>query len=112
MLNAGNCAIELIEPTGPESAIAKFIERKGEGLLHICFEVEEIQDALNQLADKGCRLVDDRPWQSPHGLAAFIHPQSGLGVSIELRQHQPGGVNPKNEQVGVCTGLIQARSKT
>jgi methylmalonyl-CoA epimerase len=87
MLCIGDSSLELIEPTEPDSAVASFIQKRGEGLLHVCFEVEQIEEVLQSLAEKGCRLVDPQPWQSPHGLAAFVHPKAAFGVSIELRQH-------------------------
>ena len=87
MLRIGDSSLELIEPTVSDSAVADFIQKRGEGLLHVCFEVEQIEEVLQSLAEKGCRLVDPQPWQSPHGLAAFVHPKAAFGVSIELRQH-------------------------
>ena len=85
-LRAGDDQIELLEPTGPDSPLAAVLAKRGEGLLHLCLEVDDIEGALRRLEDAGVRLVDTHAWPSPHGLAAFLHPRSFRGVSIELRQ--------------------------
>jgi methylmalonyl-CoA/ethylmalonyl-CoA epimerase len=84
---AGDTAIELLAPISMKSSLHRFLEKRGPGLHHICFEVDNIQDELNRYASVGLRLVDRAPWQSPHGLAAYLHPEAGNGVSIELRQY-------------------------
>jgi methylmalonyl-CoA epimerase len=84
---AGGDKLELLEPTAPDGPLARFLERRGEGLHHVCLEVEDIEEALTQLAAAGVRLVDRHAWRSPHGYAAYLHPQAWHGVSIELRQH-------------------------
>lgn len=84
---AGGDKIELLEPTAPDGPLARFLERRGEGLHHVCLEVDDIEKALAQLAEAGVRLVDRHAWLSPHGYAAYLHPQAWHGVSIELRQH-------------------------
>lgn len=85
-LRAGDDRIELLEPTAPDCTLAKVLARRGEGLLHICLEVDDIEGELRRLEGAGVALVDHHAWQSPHGLAAFIHPKAFHGVSIELRQ--------------------------
>lgn len=79
--------IELLEPTAQESPIAGFIEKKGEGLHHICFEVDDIRSAMADLKAQGFQLLSDEPRPGAHGSqVCFIHPKSGGGVLIELCQ--------------------------
>lgn len=80
--------LEFVQATSPESAIAKFIEAKGEGLHHVCFEVEDVGKRLEALGAKGVRLVDQKPRRGlAGGLIAFVHPSVANGVLIELAQH-------------------------
>ncbi len=83
-LPVGESEIELVEPITADSGIAKFLEKQGEGLHHICLEVEDIEAALQDLRAKGLRLIDRRPRQGAHGRVAFLHPKSADGVLIEL----------------------------
>lgn len=77
--------IELLEATSPESPIAKFIEKKGEGVHHIAFATDNLQDRLDQLATDGIRLIDKTPRGGAHGAdIAFLHPKSTGGVLVEL----------------------------
>jgi methylmalonyl-CoA/ethylmalonyl-CoA epimerase len=79
--------LEFVMPTDKESVIAKFIEKKGEGIHHICFEVEDVGKATTELKDKGVELVDDRPRMGAEGKKiAFIKPKSTHGVLIELKE--------------------------
>ena len=81
----GQTKIELLEATDPESAIAKFIDKKGEGIQHVAFAVEGLQDNLDELASKGVRLIDAQPRKGAEGLnIAFVHPKSTFGVLTEL----------------------------
>jgi methylmalonyl-CoA epimerase len=83
----GGAAIELLEATAPESAIAKYIERRGPGLHHITLRVDDIHAALAQLRSRGAKLIDDEPRPGAEGsLVAFIHPSSAHGVLVELKQ--------------------------
>lgn len=85
ILRIGETMIELLEPTFPDSPIAKFLEKKGEGIHHIAFEVTDIVKKLKDLKDKGVRLIDESPRQGAHGTRiAFIHPKSSGGVLMEL----------------------------
>ena len=84
MLDAGNAMLELIEPVGTEGTIAKFIESRGEGIHHICLEVDDIVTTLDSLAAKGVRLIDKEPRQGIEGKVAFIHPKAMNGVLVEL----------------------------
>lgn len=81
----GQTKIELLEPTCPESTIAKFIENKGEGLHHVAFAVPSTADALNELASKEVRLIDQAPRGGAEGLMiGFAHPKATGGVLTEF----------------------------
>jgi methylmalonyl-CoA/ethylmalonyl-CoA epimerase len=85
-LDAGNGTVELIAPTDTTSGTARFLQSRGEGTHHVCFEVEDIQAALSSLAAQGLRLIDEKPRQGVHGLVAFVHPKATHGTMIELLQ--------------------------
>jgi methylmalonyl-CoA/ethylmalonyl-CoA epimerase len=81
----GQTKIELLEPTSEDSTIAKFIEKKGEGIHHIAFAVPSVQNALDEVASKGVQLIDKAPRAGAEGLnIAFLHPKSTCGVLTEL----------------------------
>ena len=81
----GQTKIELLESTDPEGPIAKFIEKKGEGIHHIAFAVENIDEHLRDAEKNGVRLIDTNPRKGAEGLdIAFLHPKSTGGVLIEL----------------------------
>jgi methylmalonyl-CoA/ethylmalonyl-CoA epimerase len=81
----GQTKIELLESTDPEGPIAKFIEKKGEGIHHLAFNVNGLQLALNEAKDKGLKLIDEQPRKGAEGLdIAFLHPKSTYGVLTEL----------------------------
>ena len=83
----GDSELELLESTSPEGAIAKFIEKRGEGIQHICFQVENIEDALRELKEKGVKLIDETPRRGAGGAKiAFLHPKSTYGVLIEISE--------------------------
>lgn len=87
----GEPALELLEATAPESAIARFVERRGPGIHHITLRVDDVQAALDRLKARGVRLVDDTPRPGARGsLVAFIHPSAAQGVLVELKQAGPG----------------------
>jgi methylmalonyl-CoA/ethylmalonyl-CoA epimerase len=85
-LDAGNSTIELIAPTDSESGTARFLQNRGEGTHHLCFEVTDIDVALAAALAQGLRLIDQTPRRGVHGLVAFIHPKATHGVMIELLQ--------------------------
>jgi len=88
-LPAGDSNLELLEPTDPESPIAKFIEKRGEGIHHICFRVDDIESHLARLKAEGYRLINEAPVPGAHGCrVAFLHPAAGNGVLIELSEKQ------------------------
>jgi len=81
----GQTKIELLEPTSEESAVAKFIEKKGEGVHHIAFRVDNLVDALAECESKGVQLIDKAPRKGAEGLnIAFLHPKSTAGVLTEF----------------------------
>ena len=85
-LKCGDTKIELLEPTGPDSTIAKFIENRGMAVHHVAFAVEDgVANALAQAEGAGIRLIDKAPRKGSEGLhIAFIHPKSTMGVLTEL----------------------------
>ena len=87
VLPVGDTWLELVEPTSERSTVARFLQRQGEGIHHICFEVDDLEAALAQLKERGMRLVDDMPRQGVEGARiAFVHPSSTHGVLIELHE--------------------------
>jgi len=81
----GDSEVELLESTAPDGPVAKYIEKKGEGIQHIAFRVENIEDALSELKEKGIRLIDETPRKGAGGAKiAFLHPKSTHGVLVEL----------------------------
>jgi len=81
----GQTKIELLEPTSPDSTIAKFIEKKGEGIHHIAFSVDSVANALAEVENKGVQLIDKAPRAGAEGLnIAFLHPKSTCGVLTEF----------------------------
>ncbi len=88
-LSVGDSNLELLEPSGPESTVAKFIEKRGEGIHHICLRVDNIEEHLADLKAKGFRLINEQPVPGAHGCrVAFLHPAAGNGVLIELSEKQ------------------------
>jgi methylmalonyl-CoA/ethylmalonyl-CoA epimerase len=81
-----NMLIELLEPTDPDTPVARFLERRGPGLHHLCFGTPDIREHLRDLRDKGVELIDEDPRPGAHGEVAFLQPASALGVLVELIQ--------------------------
>jgi methylmalonyl-CoA/ethylmalonyl-CoA epimerase len=87
-LPVGESRIELLEATEPDSAVAKFIENKGEGIQHIAFQVENVEKAIEAAKELGMRMIDEKPRKGAGGARiAFMHPKSTYGVLIELCEH-------------------------
>lgn len=86
-LPVGESNIELVRPLADGTGIARFLEKRGEGIHHICLEVEDIEAALARLREQGVPLIDETPRQGAHGRVAFVHPKGMNGVLIELVQH-------------------------
>jgi methylmalonyl-CoA/ethylmalonyl-CoA epimerase len=83
----GESEVELLESTAPDGPIANYIEKRGEGIQHIAFRVENIEAALDELKAKGVRLIDEKPRLGAGGAKiAFLHPKSTNGVLVELCQ--------------------------
>ena len=76
--------IELIEPTTPDSSLSRFLEKRGEGLHHICLEVENIDTALREMQEKNAPVLDTTPRIAAEGRAIFLHPKGTNGVLLEL----------------------------
>ena len=82
---AGNIRIELLEPTSADSPVAKFIEKRGEGLHHVAYTVDDIQARIAELRESGLRMIDETPRPGAHQMQiAFVHPKSSFGVLTEL----------------------------
>jgi len=87
MLQVGESKIELLEPTSPDSPVAKFIEKNGPGIHHIAYEVADIEAAIAKLTSDGVRMIDANPRAGAHGTRiAFLHPKASNGVLTELCQ--------------------------
>ncbi len=81
--------LELLQSTTSDGQIAKFIQKRGEGIHHIALEVDDIQAELDRLKAKGIKLINEKPYLNAHkDLVAFIHPKNTLGVLVELIQTQ------------------------
>jgi methylmalonyl-CoA epimerase len=84
----GGSELELIEPLDPTSSLARFLEKRGEGLHHICLEVENSESALGELQARGAPLLDTQPRPAAEGRAFFIHPKGCNGVLLELLEKE------------------------
>ncbi len=85
-LPVGESEIELVKPTSVDSSVARFINERGAGIHHLCLQVDNIVEMLEDLKEKGVRLVNETPLQEPGRLMAFVHPKSTGGVLVELYQ--------------------------
>ena len=87
MLQVGESKIELLEPTSPDSPIAKYLEKSGPGIHHVAYEVADIEAAIAAMQRQGARMIDELPRNGAHGTKiAFVHPKSSCGVLTELCQ--------------------------
>lgn len=85
----GDTEVELLESTSPDGPIAKYLEKKGEGIQHIALRVEKIEESLAELKAKGVQLIDEKPRLGAGGAKiAFLHPKSTFGVLIELCERE------------------------
>jgi methylmalonyl-CoA/ethylmalonyl-CoA epimerase len=81
----GESEVELLESTSPDGPIAKFLEKKGQGIHHVAFRVENVEKALAELKEKGIRLIDEKPRMGAGGAKiAFLHPKATNGILVEL----------------------------
>ncbi len=86
VFRVGEVEIELLEPMGPESAIARFLASRGQGIHHLCLEVDDIDEELKTMVGKGVQLIDEEGREGIAGKVGFIHPKSLQGVLVELVQ--------------------------
>jgi methylmalonyl-CoA epimerase len=89
LIGVGQTRLELLEPTGPESGVGRFIERRGEGLHHLAFNVTDISGKLQTLQTLGVDLIDQTPREGLSGTIAFVHPRSVFGILTELVESNP-----------------------
>jgi len=88
-LPLGDSELELLESTSPDGPIARFIKKKGEGIQHIAFRVDNLEKALEKLKEEGVRLIDEKPRYGAGGAKiAFLHPKSTNGILIELSERK------------------------
>ncbi len=80
----GDSEIELVQPTTEDSGMAAYLEKRGEGMHHLCIEVDDIEAKMQELKDAGVRMINDKPQELPGRKMAFIHPKSASGVLVEL----------------------------
>jgi methylmalonyl-CoA epimerase len=86
LLSIGESEIELLEPINENGGVAKFLQRRGEGLHHICFETDDVQAELDATRAKGVALIDTAPRHGLAGMICFLHPKANHGVLIEYAQ--------------------------
>ena len=92
MLAIGESHIQLLGATGPDTTVGKFISRKGEGLHHIAYEVDDLEATLEELKNKGVPLIDEKPRRGGRGHSvAFVHPKGNHGLLVELIQRPRSG---------------------
>jgi methylmalonyl-CoA epimerase len=87
----GGSEIELLEPTNPETGVARFLAKRGEGLHHICLEVTDVDRALGELRAEGAAVLDETPRPTAEGRGIFLHPKGTSGVLLELVQRAAEG---------------------
>ena len=99
VLPVGEGRLELLESMGEDSPIARFIAKRGEGLHHVCFQVDDIVSEFKRLKAGGVRLIDEVPRRGAGGcLIAFVHPESAAGVLIELSQPTTDSQNSSHKK--------------
>lgn len=89
-LDAGNTAIELLEPLRPDSPVQKFLATRGPGLHHVCFRVDDLEATIAQMLAAGWELVDPQPREDGQGRRVFLHPRSGHGVLMGFVERHAG----------------------
>ncbi|HVM34254.1 MAG TPA: methylmalonyl-CoA epimerase [Actinomycetota bacterium] len=90
MLRVGDSYLQLLGATGPDTTVARFLERRGEGLHHIAYEVDDLEAALSSLRQQGVPLIDEKPRRGGRGhMVAFVHPKGNHGLLVELIQKAP-----------------------
>lgn len=98
LLSAGDTEIELLEPIAPGTGVARFLDKRGEGLHHVCFDTPDVGRMLGELQMRGVELIDAKPRQGLAGLIAFLHPRACDGVLVEVgtppEAHREGDASP------------------
>jgi methylmalonyl-CoA epimerase len=90
MLRVGDTYLQLLGATGPDTTVARFVERRGEGLHHIAYEVDDLEATLLWLRRRGVPLIDEKPRPGGRGhMVAFVHPKGNHGLLVELIQKAP-----------------------
>jgi methylmalonyl-CoA epimerase len=88
-IQVGETRIELVQPAAPDSPISRFLETRGPGLQHVCFEVDDVAAELKRLDEAGVRLIDRVPHRGAHGtMVGFVHPSATGGVLVELSEQK------------------------
>ncbi len=90
LLPCGETEIELLEPIDPEGGVAKFLAKRGEGLHHLCFETDDVAQALTAAKAKGLPMIDETPRPGLAGMIGFLHPKASCGVLVEYATPPPG----------------------
>src|SRR5688572_16672311 len=85
-VKVGDTELELIKPLTEENTVARFIERRGPGLHHICFEVDDVAGSMRAMTERGAEFVESEPHPGAVGLVSFIHPGSTSGVLVEINE--------------------------
>ena len=86
LLTIGNSEIELLEPINANGGVAKFLEKRGEGIHHVCFETDNVAQELNATMAKGIAVIDKTPRKGLAGMICFLHPKASHGVLVEYAQ--------------------------
>ena len=89
LLTIGNSEIELLEPINANGGVAKFLERRGEGLHHVCFETDNVSRELETTVAKGIAVIDEAPRKGLAGMICFLHPKANHGVLVEYAEPFP-----------------------
>jgi len=84
IVSSGGTKLELIEPTAPTGSIAKFLDKRGEGIHHVSFRVDDIEKEMKALAESGVRMTQDKPSEVGGSKVCFVHPASTAGILVEL----------------------------
>ena len=115
LLPIGRSEIELLEPTNPNGGVAKFLEKRGEGLHHVCFETPDVAAELGAARAQGFPLIDEAPRRGLAGMICFLHPKGTRGVLVEFATPPPGEPAPAVTGAGPLAGLalheVTARSR-
>jgi methylmalonyl-CoA/ethylmalonyl-CoA epimerase len=89
-VEVGDARVELLFPTSPDSTVAKFLASRGQGVHHLCYEVEDLEAKIKAMKAAGAKMIDEKPRPGTHGtVVAFVHPESAGGVLTEFCQHLP-----------------------